>query len=550
MPDFESPLSEPERHNPYSRTLEDVQEPPKGFWPTFRQLGPGMILAGSIVGSGELIMTTKLGAVAGFVLLWFLLLSCFIKVVVQAELARHTISSGQTFLEMFNQLPGPATLRPVWLGLPWMSIVVTASVLGTAIFVQLDTRWQTGMMALVVAIGVVFVSIIAGGLLASRQRSSDIPCERPMVNWFMWLWLVAILLTFVNSGAILGAVGQTLEMAMPGFIGAGGARVWAIGVAVLAALILIVGSYQSLEKTLVVLVSAFTFLTLVCTVLLQWTGFAITWDDIQQGMLFQFPDPLTTTVALTALAMYAGTGVAYGEMWNYTYWCVEKGYARNVGVKQDDEAWSRRARGWIRVMYTDVLVTMVVYTVSTVCFYFLGAAILHAQGLDPDGSETIATLSAIFTDSLGGWAATLFVVGSFFVLFSTVLAGVAGSSRLMTDALGVMGIINRNDYRTRLRFIRIFVIFLLVMFTIAYWLFANPPQMLGVTSSIIGAMMYPVLGLGVLYLRYFKVDPSIRPGRWTTGWLWVCGLALAVISPAGILLTLAIQFNWISIGSG
>ena len=201
-------------------------------------------------------------------------------------------------------------------------------------------------------------------------------------------------------------------------------------------------------------------------------------------------------------------------------------------------------------MYTDVLVTMVVYTVSTVCFYFLGAAILHAQGLDPDGSETIATLSAIFTDSLGGWAATLFVVGSFFVLFSTVLAGVAGSSRLMTDALGVMGIINRNDYRTRLRFIRIFVIFLLVMFTIAYWLFANPPQMLGVTSSIIGAMMYPVLGLGVLYLRYFKVDPSIRPGRWTTGWLWVCGLALAVISPAGILLTLAIQFNWISIGSG
>ena len=85
----------------------------------------------------------------------------------------------------------------------------------------------------------------------------------------MWLWLVAILLTFVNSGAILGAVGQTLEMAMPGFIGAGGARVWAIGVAVLAALILIVGSYQSLEKTLVVLVSAFTFLTLVCTVLLR-----------------------------------------------------------------------------------------------------------------------------------------------------------------------------------------------------------------------------------------------------------------------------------------
>ena len=41
-----------------------------------------MILVGSVVGSGELIVTTKLGAVAGFGLLWFVLLSCFVKVVV------------------------------------------------------------------------------------------------------------------------------------------------------------------------------------------------------------------------------------------------------------------------------------------------------------------------------------------------------------------------------------------------------------------------------------------------------------------------------------
>jgi hypothetical protein len=60
--------------------------------------------------------------------------------------------------------------------------------------------------------------------------------------------------------------------------------------------------------------------------------------------------------------------------------------------------------------------------------------------------------------------------------------------------------------------------------------------------------MYPILGLGALYLRYRRVDPRIAPGSWTTAWLWICGLGLTVISPGGILLTLAIKFGWISIG--
>ncbi len=58
--------------------------------------------------------------------------------------------------------------------------------------------------------------------------------------------------------------------------------------------------------------------------------------------------------------------------------------------------------------------------------------------------------------------------------------------------------------------------------------------------------MYAILGLGTLYLRYHDVDPRIRPGRLTTTWLWICGLALVVISPGGILLTMAINFEWIT----
>jgi Mn2+/Fe2+ NRAMP family transporter len=512
-----------------------------------------MILAGSVVGSGELIMTTKLGAVAGFTLLWFVLLSCFVKVVVQAELARHTISSGETFLQVFNALPGPAGRRPLWLTLPWLAVVVLASLIAVAVFVQLAPASRTLLVAVGFGSCVVGVACIAAWTIASfharEKHTADDELSRPRINWFIWLWLALLLLGFVNSGAILGGAGQALEMALPGLFGAGGSRWWAAVIAMIGGALLLSGSYGSLEKTLITLVATFTLLTVVCTVLLQWTGFAISWEDVRRGLSLAVPTPLTAGLLGTALAMFAGTGVAYGEMWSYTYWCVEKGYARNTGSPQPGEQWPRRARGWIRVMYTDVLLTMVVYTVSTVCFYLLGAAVLHAKNLDPEGRKTISTLSEMYTESVGSWSATLFVVGAFFVLFSTVLGSVAGNSRLMADGLGVMGIIDSRDYSARLRFIRIFVVVSLILFSIAYWLFQNPPKMLIFTSSIIGALMYPILGLGAIYLRYRQVDQRIVPSKLTTGWLCVCGIALAIISPGGAILALAIEFGWISFGS-
>ena len=84
-----------------------IQEPPRTFFRAIRQIGPGLILAASIVGTGELINTTGLGAKAGFSLLWLILLSCVIKVFVQVELGRYAITHGKTTLAAFDTLPGP-----------------------------------------------------------------------------------------------------------------------------------------------------------------------------------------------------------------------------------------------------------------------------------------------------------------------------------------------------------------------------------------------------------------------------------------------------------
>src|SRR5947199_319056 len=91
----------------YALPPEAIQEPPRSLWRAFRKIGPGLILAGSIVGTGELIATTSLGAEQGYILLWLILLSCVIKVFVQTELGRYAITHGKTTLEAFDTLPGP-----------------------------------------------------------------------------------------------------------------------------------------------------------------------------------------------------------------------------------------------------------------------------------------------------------------------------------------------------------------------------------------------------------------------------------------------------------
>jgi len=72
-----------------------------------KYLGPGFILSASVVGSGELISTTSLGAKAGFVTLWVILVSCLVKIVLQLEFGRQTILRGISAMNLMNELPGP-----------------------------------------------------------------------------------------------------------------------------------------------------------------------------------------------------------------------------------------------------------------------------------------------------------------------------------------------------------------------------------------------------------------------------------------------------------
>ncbi len=101
-------------HDPYLLTDASIKTPPTAFFEKLKYLGPGFILTASIVGSGELIATTTLGAQAGFITFWVIIVSCLVKVAVQVEFAKHTILTGETAMTAFHQLPGPVFGKARW----------------------------------------------------------------------------------------------------------------------------------------------------------------------------------------------------------------------------------------------------------------------------------------------------------------------------------------------------------------------------------------------------------------------------------------------------
>jgi Mn2+/Fe2+ NRAMP family transporter len=470
-----------EVHDLYSLPADAVQEPPHKFSKAIRQVGPGLILAASIVGTGELINTTGLGAKAGFTLLWLILLSCVIKVFVQVELGRYAIVHGRTTLAAFDSLPGP----------------------------------------------------------------------RLGASWICWLWLIMMLTTQAQIAAMEGTVGQAAHMAFPAaseaLAGAAGAispswgeflhsreeYIWAAITTVAAVALLLSGGYRRLERITTVLVAAVTLFTVVSVVVLQWTRFHIGLGDIKAGFTLALP---ATAVGL-AFSAFGITGVGASELVAYPYWCIEKGYARHAGPRSPDEDWARRARGWTRVMQLDAWFSMLVFTIATVAFYLLGAAVLHPQGLDPKGPEMIPTLSRMYLEPLDGTPlAGLrgltrigFLLGAWAVLFKTLYVATAANSRLTVDFLSLVGVWRPEGPEGRERMVKVFCVVYPVLALGLYYAFREPQGLIK-AGGIAQALMLPLIAGATIYLRRRDNDPRVGPSLLSDVFTWLAFVGITAVA--------------------
>jgi manganese transport protein len=398
-------------------------DPPTNWSGIARHLGPGIIITASIVGSGELIVTPKLGSEAGFSLLWFIILGCIIKVFVQIELGRYAVAHGKTTIEAMDSMPGP----------------------------------------------------------------------RLVVSWLVWVWLFMFLsLPFQVAGMMSAIAGIVTLAGAPEQL----EKLWIVAVAIITAGLLTSGRYRLVQNLSTAMVVIFTLFTALALLAVQRTEFHITSKQITDGLSFQMPSSFTT-----AFAAFGIIGVGASELIYYPYWCLEKGYARNVGTDDGSEAWLSRARGWVHVMSTDAWLSLIVYTSATVAFYLLGAAVLFGQGKEVSDENVIPLLSELYTKSFGSSGLAIFLMGGLCVLFSTVFAATASNSRLLVDGIGVFGIKTPQSEEKRARMIKLGCVFLAFV-PMVISLSIGKVIFLVFIGALAQGLMLPFLAMAALYFRF------------------------------------------------
>ena len=342
------------------------------------------------------------------------------------------------------------------------------------------------------------------------EAFSDMPGFKTTIqgkttSWLVWFMFIGVIPAVAGMGGLAGAVAQAGNLMLPYL----STETWVVICCFATWAILYWGSYQTLEKTLLAMVFFFSLVTLIIAMAMQTTPYEVTAEQIFQGFSFSFP---LEHVAL-ALAVFGFTGISYGEIMAYTYWCLEKGYGKEEGDQLND------TKAWIKVMQTDVWVTVLFVTIGTVPFFFLGAGVLHQLELyPPPNGDIIQTLLNMFTSILGNWAKWLFIVLAFFVLFSTSLSGTAAFTRTISDYLISTGLIVERLH-TRKKLIRL-IAFLVPLFScIAYFILPNPITLL-LIAGVWAAICLPIVNIGALYLVN-KLEKELQPKKVTKFVLWL-----------------------------
>jgi hypothetical protein len=120
----------------------------------------------------------------------------------------------------------------------------------------------------------------------------------------------------------------------------------------------------------------------------------------------------------------------------------------------------------------------------------------------------VNTLANMYTESLGPWARWVFVLGAFFVLYSTLFSALAAWTRTFTDAAGQLGVIEFSNLPSRRR-------------SVVFFAWCMPMAW----AAIYTVYREPVVIVGAVDFRCRRSAPELAPG-----WLYDAGLWLSIAS--------------------
>jgi Mn2+/Fe2+ NRAMP family transporter len=417
---------------------------PKG-WMLLLALGPGLMWCGEYIGSGEVILSTRSGAIFGVSILWIPIMAIVAKFWIGLAGAHYTVTTGEGMIDMLGRMPGPRNwvLWPVFVGQVCSAMVSTAGVAAAAgafadYFVPGDMATIFSGLAVLL-----IVALVWSGAFESLKRVMAL-----MVLFIIVGTLAVALTTWPGFGAILhGLFGFTLPET----------PAWAIADGAPA------------SPWLEILP------------LLGWAagGFA-------------------SQVWYTYWVLGAGYGMAQG-----------RGFGKPLDEERlsslsSDEV--QNIRGWRRLVTFDATTAVLLGVLVTGAFIVAGAGVLGPKELAPEGHTLALELSELFGAQWGRFGAGLFVLAGLAAMLSTMTGQFAGWPRLLADCArrlfpGIESVPWKQQFRACLLLIA--ASNLLILYNLA----TKPVFLVKIGAILDGLLLTPLQALVVGWVL-FKVMPK------------------------------------------
>ena len=366
----------------------DLPGPQKSL---FKMIGPGLVMAGLAIGSGELIMWPWITSVVGAQLLWAAAIGIFLQLWINIEVGRWAIVTGESpFTGMIRVIKIIVYL--------WVFLIVVGKFL---------PGWarETG--------------IALRDLIFGPGHSSP-----------PWLWTA---LVFAAIAAILfgpRVIYTAVERCIMFLI-----------VVIVVGLIYIVWEIGSRELFLTMwdgVINVFDFPEFPVEVL---AADGTVRDELTFGRFF-------------GAVVFAGAG-GLGNLYYAYYLREKRigmgarmptlmSAAHAHETKEMDTGYvypdtpenRKRFRTWFRYVVADQVMFFWLLGSFTMFLFIFGAlAVLHPIGLVPDRGSLVWDLATILEDSMGTSGRYIFLIVGMAALFSTQLGGVDGGSRIFSDLL-------------------------------------------------------------------------------------------------------------------
>jgi Mn2+/Fe2+ NRAMP family transporter len=423
--------------------------PPPRSLAILAAMGPGLVWCGEYIGSGEVILATRNGAIFGVSILWVPFLAIFAKYWIGLAGAHYTVTTGEGMIDMMSRTPGPKNwvIWPVFIAQICSGLVATSALATvTGAFLHYFFPINTAILSAIAVI--VVIALSWSGMFEPLKRVMSL------------LVLLIILGTVVVAFRTWPGIGEILA----GMFG-----------------------FQIPDIP-------------------EWARASVkhptAWGEILP-LLGWAAGGFASQVWYTYWVIGAGYGMTRGRGCGVPF-----DRDQLMAVTVDD---AQRIRGWRKVVTYDATLALVIGVSVTAAFMIAGSGVLRPKQIVPEQGPAVAmTLSTLFGEQWGVWGAHMFILAGLAAMLSTLLGQFAGWPRLLSDCARILfpGKITW-PWKRQVQFV--LVAYGIVNMAIIFY-FSKSPVLLVKTGAILdGLLLTPLQAIVVIVSLYFLMPTYFRP---------------------------------------